>query len=1194
MILDCGRTCKLYMQNQEWEPDPQASRCGYSATYQVTVLSDSAHGFRKAPPVCTCKQYTLPSPGGADSHLLVATNNNKSRQEVQFVWNLSYSVEAFGSRDQVNRCNLHQHKGDLSSIFKLLEKKAQTFLKDELMKFKRYLDQNDPECSEPQLEEDNDLDSDGQMQKTCGREGALKITLYILRTMEQNDLADMLEKRHLLSQYQRTIKCNLKKKFECVFEGKAKEGQPTLLNEIYTELYITEGGAGGVNDEHEVRQIETASKKRVTEDTTVKCNDIFKPLHGRVTPIRTVLTKGVAGIGKTVSVQKVILDWAEGKANQDIHFIFALPFRDLNLIKDEYSLIDLLHHFVPELKSLESTELCRYKVLLIFDGLDECRLPLDFQNNESWFDLTKKTSLDVLLTNLIKGNLLPSALLWITSRPAAANQIPPECVHQVTEIRGFSDAQKEEYFRKRFSDQSLASRTITHVKSSRSLFIMCHIPVFCWISATVLERLFSETDKGEIPRTLTEMYTHFLIFQVSLKNDKYMKNYETKLKEYSKEFLLKLGKLAFDNLEKGNLIFYEQDLIGNNIDVTEASVYSGVCTEVFKEEYGLYQEKVYCFVHLSIQEYLAALYVFLSNSSADLLKTAVDQALKSKNGHLDLYLRFLLGLSTDSSKTLLQKLLGETRPSSHNIKKTAQYIKEKIQENLSAERTINLFHCLNELGDNSLIEEVQRYLSSGSLSAADLSPAQWSALAFVLLMSDKELDVFDLKKYIRSDEGLQRLLPVIKKSRRALVSGCRVTEEGCSSLASALKSNPSHLRELDLSYNHPGDSGVKLLSALLEDPSCKLEKLKVSGCRVTEEGCSFLASALRSNPSHLRELDLSDNDLQDSGVKLLSTGLGDSHCTLEILRLPFCRVTEEGCSSLASALKSNPSHLRELDLSDNDLQDSGVELLSAGLEDSHCTLEILRVSGCRVTEEGCSSLASALRSNPAHLRVLDLSYNHPGDSGVKLLSALLEDPSCKLEKLNVDHSGECRTRPGIQKYSCQLTLDPNTANRVLPLSEGNRKVTRGAKQQPYPDHPERFDYWDQVLCRESLTGRCYWEAEWSGDGARIAVTYKGIRRKGDSADCQLGANDKSWSLRCSPDSYSVWHNNKQTVIPIEPSDSRRVGVYLDWAAGTLSFYRVSSDGLTLLYSFTSSFTEPLCPGFHVYYPNSSVSLCMLG
>ncbi|XP_048861776.1 protein NLRC3-like isoform X1 [Brienomyrus brachyistius] len=703
-----------------------------------------------------------------------------------------------------------------TSLAVLLMHSLEELTEDELKKFTFYLIhlvyEEYQRIPRGQLENLDRIGITDMIIRSYGEVGALKVTLEILKKMNLNDLVqrlskdlkkgpqagselgDILEQNIIMSkrskdssaqggkkergeeekrekdkgelmQCQHRIKCNLKQKFQCVFEGKPKGGQPTLLSEIYTELYITEGGTGGVNDAHEVRQIETASKKWRTEDTTVKCNDIFKPLSGRETPIRTVLTKGVAGIGKTVSVQKFILDWAEGKANQDLHFIFALPFRDLNLIKDEYSLIELLHRFVPELKSLESTELFSYKILFIFDGLDECRLSLDFLNNESWFDITKKMSLNVLLTNLVKGNLLPSALLWITSRPAAANLIPPDCIHRVTEIRGFSDAQKEEYFRRRFSEQSLANRIITHVKSSRSLFIMCHIPVFCWISATVLKRLFSETDRGEIPRTLTEMYTHFLNVQTGFKNEKYMKKLQ--LKTHSQEFLLKLGKLAFDNLEEGNLIFYEEDLIENDIDVSEASVYSGLCTEVFKEEYGLYEDKVYCFVHLSIQEYLAALYVFLSNSSADLLKTAVDQTLTSKNGHLDLYLRFLLGLSTDSSKTLLKRLLGQTRTSSHNIEETAEYIKWNIQNNLSPERTINLFHCLNELGDNSLVKEIERYLKSGRLSADDLSPAQYSALAFVMLMSDEELDVFDMKKFIRSDKEHWRLLPVVTNSRTA-------------------------------------------------------------------------------------------------------------------------------------------------------------------------------------------------------------------------------------------------------------------------------------------------------------------------------------------------------------------------------------------------------------------------------------------
>uniref|UniRef100_A0A8C7RIZ9 B30.2/SPRY domain-containing protein n=1 Tax=Oncorhynchus mykiss TaxID=8022 RepID=A0A8C7RIZ9_ONCMY len=874
----------------------------------------------------------------------------------------------------------------------------------------------------------------------------------------------------------------------------------------------------------------------------------------------------------------------------------------------------------------------QYKVLFIFDGLDECRLPLDFQKNKICWDVTESTSVDVLLTNLIKGNLLPSALLWITTQPAAAHKIPSGCVDQVTEVRGFNDPQKAEYFRKRFSDEDLSSRIISHIKTSRSLHIMCHIPVFCWISATVLEHMLKHK-REEMPKTLTEMYTHLVVFHNKQKNEKYLGKEETD-PHRNKNNILSLGKLAFQQLVKCNLIFYEEDLKEAGIDVNEASVYSGLCTQLFKDECVLYQNKVYCFVHLSIQEFLAAVYVFLSfiNNNENLMaepqvteltfyKSAVDKALQSETGNLDLFLRFLLGFSLESNQKHLQGLLTKTRSSSKTHEETVKYIKEKIRENPSPERCINLFHCLNELNDHSLVEEIQSFLRSGSLSRDNLSPAQWSALVFVLLTSEKELDVFDLKKYSRSEEGLLRLLPVVKASRAVLLSGCGLTEEGCASLVSALRSNPSHLRELDLSNNNLKDSGVKLLSAGLGNPHCKLKTLRsvlsdmkalyvcsvlifyretdtvqVSSLHTLRleslklvfqplhkllEGCTFLVSALESNPSHLRELDLSNNDLKDSGVKLLSAGLGNPHCKLETLR-------SEGCASLVSALESNPSHLRELDLSNNDLKNSGVKLLSAGLGNPHCKLDTLRLSRCLVTEEACDSLVSALRSNPSHLRELDLSYNHPGDSGVRLLSAGLEDPHCRLEKLNVEHGGEYTMKPGLRKYVCDLTLNLNTVNRLLSLSEGNRKVTCRREEQPYPDHPERFEDCKQVLCREGLTGRCYWEAEWSGR-ADIGVTYKGINRRGRGIDCWLGYNDKSWSLICSDNSYSAWHNNNRTLIDVHPSSSHRVGVYLDWPAGTLSFYRASSDTLTHLITFTSTFTEPLYPGIGFDY-DSSVSL----
>uniref|UniRef100_A0A4W6BZG0 B30.2/SPRY domain-containing protein n=1 Tax=Lates calcarifer TaxID=8187 RepID=A0A4W6BZG0_LATCA len=872
--------------------------------------------------------------------------------------------------------------------------------------------------------------------------------------------------------YDSTSDSNMKEQFKCIFEGIAKAGNPAFLNQSYTELYITEGECKEVSIQHEVRQIEATSWKAASSETTIRCEDIFRPLPERREPVRTLVTKGVAGIGKTVLTQKFTLDWAEDKANHNIQFVFPFAFRELNFLKDKnLSLVELVHHFFTETKEAGICRFEEFQVVFIFDGLDECRLPLDFNNTE-------------ILTD---GKLLPSARLWITTRPAAASQIPPECVDMVTEVRGFNDTQKEEYFKKRYRDEEQSSRIISYIEKARSLHIMCQIPVFCWITATVLDHVQKSREKAELPSTLTEMYIHYLLVQTKQGNVKYHRRAETDpiWNSETKKTILALGKLAFEQLEKGNLIFYEGDLKEYGIDIKAASVNSGLFTEISKEGHGFNQERVFSFVHLSIQEFLAALHVFVifMNTGVDLLRkrklplhrdsivkylfyTAVDKALQSPNGHLDLFVRFFLGLTLETNQSLLRGLLKKTESKLQVKEKLVQYIKGKIRDSPSPERSINLFHCLNELNDHSLVEEIQEYLRSGSVSEVKLSPSQWSALVFILLSAQKDVDVFDLKKFSASEEGLLRLLPVVKASKTSLLSGCNLTWRSC--------------------------------------------------------------------------------------------------------------------EALVSVLTSKNSNLRELDMSNNDLQDTGLMLLSSGLKNSHCRLERLRLSGCQITEKGGDFLALALESNPSHLRELDLSFNHPGISGVKLLSGQ-KDSRWKLETLKIDHCGKCRLKSSPLRYFCEFTLDSNTANKNLLLSEDNRGVMVVKEKQPYPDHPERFDSWKQLLCSEGLTGRHYWEVQWKGR-VSIGVTYRGIKRQGDSDDCCIGWNDQSWSLLCTAQGFTAWHNNTPTDIDTPPpTDSKRVAVYLDWSAGTVSFYClpsiVSSLKLTHLYTFHCTFTEPLYPVF---------------
>uniref|UniRef100_UPI003AAA53AC NLR family CARD domain-containing protein 3-like isoform X1 n=1 Tax=Centroberyx gerrardi TaxID=166262 RepID=UPI003AAA53AC len=983
-------------------------------------------------------------------------------------------------------------------------------------------------------------------------------------------------------------KANLQEKVEHILEGTT--GNEAFLNEVYTEVSIT-GEKSQSSAEHEMWQINSAFTTSSADDAAVDHNNIFKPLEGTRKTIKTVLTKGIAGIGKTVLVQKFILDWAEGKANQDIDFIFLLPLRELNLtLSDQFSLFELLKEFHTELTDLEDAKvLSACKTLFILDGLDECRLPLDFHQNKRLSDVTKPTSVDILLTNLIKGNLLPSARLWITSRPAATNQIPSKYISQTTEVQGFKDAQKEQYFRKKFSDDSTVCRIMSYIKPSRSLYTMCQIPIFCWIYAMVLGQMLCKGESGPIPKTLTEMYTHFLLIQTSLKNEKYNGRNETdpqKLLQSDKDILLKLGKLAFENLVEKKFMFSEEDLSKVGIDVNEAAIHTGVFTEIVRKEAVFYQRTVYLFIHLSVQEFLAALYVFHGYTAGSIdeyfhcvkssddtarypqmhefLKAAVDKALESNDGHLDMFLRFIHGLSLESVQMLLRGVLKQIQVSPESIEESKLYLKQMQMFDISPERCINLLLCLTEMNDYSVLDDIQEYMTLENKEEKHLSPAHCSAIAYMLLVSEKVLDEFNLKEYKTSWEGRRRLLPIVRCCRKALLDHCRLTGQSCESVAAALHAEHTHLRELDLSYNDLTDDAIQLLKTGLMSPHCKLQTLRMNQCYLTAACCEALASVLTQSfhSSHLRELDLSDNDLQDAGVKLLSAGVGNPLCKLETLKLSFCGIAMEGSVSLASALKSNPTHMREL----------------------------------------------------------DLSYNHLGDTGVSQLSSRLQDPLCRLESLNVEHGAECWLKSGLKKCemtlnifikemlldlpqrslklclpplsltdACQLTLDPDTAYETLSLSNGLIvPFWFGEPEWPCSENPEQFDSHSQVLCKEGLTGRCYWEVDLSRGQAIVGVAYKGISRKGEGNECKLGHNDKSWCVSFSAFSYvtsgiTAWHNDVRIDVFVKRSFYHgRVGVFLDWEEGTLSYYWITSGTLIHLYTFHAKFTEPLYPAFRVW------------
>ncbi|XP_043558887.1 NLR family CARD domain-containing protein 3-like isoform X2 [Chiloscyllium plagiosum] len=804
----------------------------------------------------------------------------------------------------------------------------------------------------------------------------------------------------------------------------------------FANLWIVNSNAYPLN--HDTSQ-HVGLDQNVMSTNPLSYIEILTPTCGDGKPHRIIVTKGIAGVGKTVCVEKLIHDWAAGSTLSEFDFIFLFSFCKLNMLSERsLNLVQLLQHYYPHLEHCEEILTSKsVKSLYIFDGLDESLQSLDFEKQLACYDENELMSLGSLLTNLIRGNLHSSASVWITTRPAALGQIPLCYVDRLTEIKGFCEQQKKDFFHKKYENRHLAEKMIAIVNKELSLSLLCNMPIFCCALSIMLEdalELFQHCGLGDsMPVAITSVFTKFLVHVFSHQEQKleyltHKKQTIDALLKSKQKAIISLGKLAFD-LQRGQMrIFYEKDLKVYNVDASLAE--SGFCKEVVVGNANP-SKKAFCFVDGSLQEYFAALYVFLSlnnnknnplNTAANaktlrkherpsysqVCKQACKEAMKSSCGHFDLFLRFLCGFGTQKNQQIMKGLMTSCEINRDDITKVVQIFKKKLQEDIPPEKCITILQCLSELEDNSLVKETRKIIVAGTVTSRTLTPAEYSALAFVLQMSNGDMEALDLSQLKISSVGFQRLVPVLPHFTSLKMIGSNLGDSGVKILSQVMTSPDCKLQNLDLSNNNLSiGSWEELVSVLITNQT--LRELNVSSNRMGEAGLRTLSSALKDPRCKLEKLGLNNTCTLDfgmmgsyqeeTGMEILSDVLKDPRCTLKSLELAKNSLTQKNYEEIASAMTINCS-LTHLDLSSNVIQDSGINVLSVALMDTSCSIQSLVLTETKLTPTCCEKLASVLVTNQT-LRELDLSMNKLGDSGVCALSTALKEPCCKLETLGL-------------------------------------------------------------------------------------------------------------------------------------------------------------------------------------------------
>ncbi|XP_062432358.1 NACHT, LRR and PYD domains-containing protein 6 [Rhea pennata] len=854
------------------------------------------------------------------------------------------------------------------------------------------------------LESADRTDTKNRMLGFYGRDAALDVAVTVLEQIHRRDAAATL-KEGRKKDYRKDYKKKIREAYSTMKDQNARVGESVSLNARYSKLVIVNNHRDEEQREHEI----IAMGRRHTEilkeqaSSCIAVGDLFKPSPDGLTP-KVVVLLGAAGIGKTMTARKIMLDWASDKVFVEFDYVFYIHCREGNLLTGEASVADLITSCCrggspPLTEMLRSPE----KLLFVIDGFDELRFSFDRPQVDLCSDsLEEKRPVEITLSSLFRKTVLRECSLLITTRPAALQKLG-NCLEgeRYAEILGFSEVERKEYFHKFFKNAEQAATVFQFVRENETLFTMCLVPIVCWIICTVMKQQLSKK-KGLAQNTKT-MTGIYILYLTAL-----LRSLSDKLKQSVPTVLRKLCCLAADGIWKQKVLFEEDEVQRYELDQREVLPLL-LSEHIFQKDIDCVT--TYSFIHLSFQEFFAALFYLLEDEGetqrlpGDPVRD-VNKLLEnygSSRNYFMLTVRFLFGLLNEERRNALEKEIQckispkVTQELLMWLQKSQKNTLAVLTQEITVIREMEVCHCLYEIQDERFVTGALdrftgMYLRGVSLNQFDQIVLSFSIKNFPKLES---LDLGHCSFMWDSPEDYTGLQPA---KRVHWFDRCQLTDACCGALASVLRAK-STLTELDLGGNEElRDGGLKLLCEGLNHAACQVHTLRLGCCNLTAASCKDLATVLSATPS-LAHLDLSDNPLADSGVQELCRGLTQPSCRVQKLWLWQCHLTEACCGALAMALRMNSS-LTELHLGNNELGDRGVQQLCESLQDAACRVQMLRLWQCRLTEACCGALAMALRMNSS-LTELHLGDNELGDGGVRQLCESLQDAACRVQMLSL-------------------------------------------------------------------------------------------------------------------------------------------------------------------------------------------------